>query len=123
MGAVNGFQQLPFADIDANLGFRACMQHRLELFQPRRREQCGDDGVPARQQPLDHLDIGGHQHAGSLMFLDAAEGVIQRQFRRIERLNGLDVQIRHTGIKPRNRGKAKREGAEPLTRISRISTN
>jgi len=49
--------------------------------------------------------------------------VIQSQFRRIERLDRLDAQIRHNGIKARNRCKAKREGTEPLTRISLITTN
>jgi hypothetical protein len=38
-------------------------------------------------------------------------------------LDGLDVQVRHAGIKPRNRTNEKREGAEPLTRISLITTN
>jgi len=52
--------------------------------------------------------IRGHQHAGSLVFLDAAEGQIQRQFRRVERLNGLDVQGRHAGIKARSSANEKR---------------
>jgi hypothetical protein len=34
---------------------------------------------------------------------------MQRQFRRIERLNRLDVQNRHAGIKARNFGNEKRE--------------
>jgi hypothetical protein len=41
------------------------------------------------------------------VFLDAAEGLIQRQFRRVERLNGLDVQNRHAGIKARGAGNEK----------------
>ena len=52
--------------------------------------------------------IRGHQHAGSLVFLDAAEGQIQCQFRRIERLNRLDVQDCHAEIKARNSGNEKR---------------
>jgi hypothetical protein len=43
------------------------------------------------------------------VFLDPAERLIQRQFRRIERLNRYDVQVRHAGIKPRRCGNEKRE--------------
>jgi hypothetical protein len=43
------------------------------------------------------------------VFLDTAERAIQRQLRRVEGLNGLNVQVRHTGIKARNGGKAKSE--------------
>jgi hypothetical protein len=42
------------------------------------------------------------------LLLDAAEGALQRQFRRVERLNRLDVQNRHAGIKARDSGNEKR---------------
>jgi hypothetical protein len=42
------------------------------------------------------------------LLLDATEGLIQRQFRRVERLNRLDAQDRHAGIKPRGSGNEKR---------------
>jgi hypothetical protein len=52
------------------------------------------------------------------MFLDAAEGLIQRQFRRVEKLNGLDAQSRHAGIKARNRSNEKREEKPGLARAT-----
>jgi hypothetical protein len=42
------------------------------------------------------------------LLLDAAEGALQRQFRRVERLNRSDVQSRHAGIKARGVGNEKR---------------
>ena len=41
---------------------------------------------------------------------------IQRQFRRVERLNRLDVQSRHAGIKARSSGNEKREEKPRLKR-------
>jgi hypothetical protein len=37
--------------------------------------------------------------------------------RRVERLNRLDVQVRHAGIKARNNGNEKREEKPRLTRL------
>ena len=82
---------------------------RFEFFQPRGREQRGDDGEPARQQTLDDFVIRGHQHAGPLVFLDAAQRPIQRQLRRVEGLNGLDVQNRQPEL---NRAEAGMKSAE-----------
>ena len=61
-----------------------------------------------RLQPPDHFGIRGHQDAGPFVLLAAAEGLIQRQFRRVGRLNRLDVQVRSAGIKARNSGNEKR---------------
>jgi hypothetical protein len=55
------------------------------------------------------------------MFLGAAEVLIQRQFRRVERLNGLDAQVRHAGIKPRISGNEKR-GEKPRLADSLLAT-
>jgi hypothetical protein len=52
------------------------------------------------------------------MFLDPAERLIQRQFRRVERLNGLDAQNRHAGIKARGAGNEKREEKPELARAT-----
>jgi hypothetical protein len=43
------------------------------------------------------------------VFLDTAKGQMQRPFRRVERLNRLDAQDRHAGIKARGSGNEKRE--------------
>jgi hypothetical protein len=42
------------------------------------------------------------------VFLDPAEGAIQRQLRHVERLDRLDVQSCHAGIKARGSGNEKR---------------
>jgi len=49
--------------------------------------------------------------------------LIQRQCQCVERLGRLDAHICHFGIKARNSGTDKHEGAELLTRISQIITN
>ena len=42
------------------------------------------------------------------MFLDTAKGPIPRQFRRVERFNGFDLQNGHAGIKAGGGGNEKR---------------
>ena len=52
------------------------------------------------------------------LLLDPAEGLIQREFRRVESLNGLDAQNRHAGIKARGAGNEKREEKSGLARAT-----
>jgi hypothetical protein len=65
--------------------------------------------VELSHNSLDSLVIKSSHPMPAWLLLDATEGAIQRQFRRIERLNRLDAQVRHAGIKPRRSGNEKRE--------------
>ena len=80
----------------------------FQFFQPRRREQRGDDRELTREQALHHFDVGRDQHPGPLVFLHALEGQIQSQFRRVERFNGFDMRDGHAGIKAAGGGNEKR---------------
>jgi hypothetical protein len=108
----DGFQQRRVREIDVD-GFRAGAELGFQLCEPRGREQGGDDRVTAGEQASDDLMVRGHEHAGPFVFLHAAQGAIQCQFRRVEVLNGLEKRNGHPEL---NRAPAAIKSANPTGR-------